>query len=176
VALGGSAARRYAEAILDLAVADDAVSEYRSSLERLREGLSPASLRILRDPSVPLRQRLEAARAAAAGEPAPLGALLQLLVSRDRIALLPDVVRAFGDLVDRREGIAPAKVTTAVELDEEHRRALLERLERASGTRLRATFAVDPSLIGGAMVQVGDHLIDSSIRAQLHSLRSQLAS
>ncbi|CAN5160312.1 F0F1 ATP synthase subunit delta [soil metagenome] len=176
MALGGSAARRYAEAILDLAVGDDAVAEYRSSLERLRDGLSAASLRALRDPSVPLRQRVDAARAAAAGEPAPPGALLQLTVSRNRIGLLPDVVRAFGELVDRREGIAKAKITTAVELDEERRRALLQRLESASGSRLRATFAVDPSLIGGATVQVGDHLIDSSIRAQLQSLRSQLAS
>jgi F-type H+-transporting ATPase subunit delta len=102
--------------------------------------------------------------------------LLVLLLENDRIALVPQIALAFGDLVDRREGIAKARITTAVPLKEPEQRELVTRLERESGRKLRATFAVDPTLIGGAKVQIGDHLIDSSVRAKLVALGRQLAS
>ena len=174
MALSGSAPRRYAEALLDLAEKEGAVPAYRTSLDALSAGLGAASLRALRDPSVPMRQRVDAIARAAEGQPTAIRAVLRLLVERGRIALLPDIARAFGDLVDRRAGIAKARITTAVALDDEQRRAFVERLERSSRTTVRATFAVDPSLIGGAKVQVGDHLIDSSVRAQLSALRSRM--
>jgi len=102
--------------------------------------------------------------------------LMVLLLETDRIALVPQIALAFGDLVDRREGIAKARITTAVPLKEPEQRELVNRLERESGRKLRATFAVDPLLIGGAKVQIGDHLIDSSVRAKLVALGRQLAS
>jgi F-type H+-transporting ATPase subunit delta len=175
VTLGGSAARRYAEAMLDIAVGDGKVADYRDSFERLARGLGPAALRALRDPSVPAQRRVDAVAAVTKGEAPPMAALLQLLVRRGRIALLPDIARAFGELVDRREGIAKARITTALELGEEERRELVARLEQASGKRIRATFGVDRSLIGGARVQVGDHLVDASIRSRLDALRTRLA-
>ena len=89
---------------------------------------------------------------------------------------MPQIAFAFGDLVDQREGIAKARITTAVALDDAARRELVRRLERESGTKLRATFAVDPMLIAGAKIQVGDHLVDSSVRAKLVALGRQLAS
>ncbi len=108
-------------------------------------------------------------------QPRTVGSLLQLLVRRGRISLLPAIAGAFGDIVDRRAGIATARITTPVALDEGAQKALVDRLERASGKKLRATFVVDPTLIGGAKVQVGDHLVDASIHARLEALRVQLA-
>lgn len=175
MALSGSAPRRYAEAIFDLATAEQAVDAYRASLDSLAAGLSPQSIRALRNPSVPVKQRLAAVEAAAKGHPKVIGSLLLLLGRRDRIALLPDIARAFGDLVDRRAGIVTAKITTAVPLDERQQRAFVERLEKDSGRKLKAAFTTDASLIGGAQIQLGDHLIDSSVRAQLDALRTQLA-
>lgn len=175
MALSGSAARRYAEAMYDIAAEADAIAAYRSSLDNLAQAFTGGPSRALRDPSTPMQKRVDAAMAAAAGEPKPVAGLLQLLVRKDRVGLLPAVARAFGDLVDRRAGIAKAVITTAVELDERQRREMVARLEKSSGKQIKATFGVDASLIGGARVQVGDHLIDGSIRAQLDSLRSQLA-
>jgi F-type H+-transporting ATPase subunit delta len=109
------------------------------------------------------------------GQPKAIRSVLLLLEQRDRIALLPDIARAYGDLVDRRAGIVDAKITTAVELDQQQRGVFVERLEKSSGHKLKATFAVDPSLIGGAVIQLGDHQVDSSVRAQLHALRAQLS-
>ncbi|HEY8655281.1 MAG TPA: ATP synthase F1 subunit delta [Candidatus Limnocylindria bacterium] len=176
MALTGSGARRYAQAMLDIATPGAQVDAFRDSLGRLSAGLGADSLRALRDPSVPLVRRMDALRAVTEGEPAAIRSLLLLLAERDRLALLPGIATALAELVDRRAGIAKAKITTAIGLDERQQAAFVEQLERASGKKLRASFAVDPGLIGGAKVQVGDHLVDTSVRAKLDALRIQLAS
>ena len=107
---------------------------------------------------------------------ASVRAVLDILIERDRIALVPDIARAFGDLVDRREGVVHAKIATSVELSERERGDVVRQLERASGKTIKATFTVDPRLIGGARVQVGDRLVDASLRAKLESLSRELAS
>ena len=176
MALGGSGARRYAEALFDNASAEKALPAYRASLDRLRDVFTPAVVRSLRDPRRPLQQRRAALAAATKDEPRAVRAVLDLLIVRDRLALMPDIARAFGELLDRREGIVKAKVTTPVELERTQQGDLVRRLERASGKKIQATFAVDPALIGGAKVQIGDRLIDASLRAQLGALARQLAS
>jgi F-type H+-transporting ATPase subunit delta len=176
LALSGSAARRYAEALLALSTNERAVGEVRTSLDKLAPVFDRLTVAGLRDPSVPMKQRIAALDAALAGEPAVVRSLMVLLLETDRIALVPQIALAFGDLVDRREGIAKARITTAIPLKEPEQRELVTRLERESGRKLRASFAVDPTLIGGAKVQIGDHLIDSSVRAKLVALGRQLAS
>lgn len=176
MAHSGSAARRYAEALLALAPDERILVAFRTSLEKLAPVFDRVTVANLRDPSVPVKQRVEALTSALAGEPEAVRSLLVLLLERDRIALVPQIALAFGDLVDRREGIAKARITTAVPVDETAGRELVRRLERTSGLKLRATFAVDPTLIGGAKVQIGDHLIDSSVHAKLTALGRQLAS
>ena len=174
MALGGSGPRRYAEAMLDIATAEDAVPAYGTALGQLA-GLDPSALRMLGHPGVPLERRLRAADAATQGLPGPVRGLVALLVRRDRMALIGRITAAFTELVEQREGIARARVTTAVELDRAARDALVSRLSRATGKTIQATFAVDPDLLGGARIQVGDHLIDVSLRAQLRVLGQQLA-
>ena len=176
MALSGSAARRYAEALLALAPDARSVAALRTSLEKLAPVFDRVTIASLRDPSVAMKQRVEALGSALAEEPVTVRSLLVLLLETDRIALVPQIALAFGDLVDRREGVAKARITTAIALKETEQGELVRRLERESGRKLRATFAVDPALIGGAKVQIGDHLIDSSVYARLTALGRQLAS
>ncbi|MGH2451231.1 MAG: ATP synthase F1 subunit delta [Candidatus Limnocylindria bacterium] len=174
--IGGSAARRYAEAMHDIALAESAVPAYRASLEGLAAALAGEPIRTLRDPRLPLRRRLAMAGEITRDRPRSIASLIRLLVERDRISLLPAIARAYGALVDRRAGLEKARIVTAVSLSEDERRWVVTLLERASGKSVRATFAEDPALIGGARVQVGDRLIDSSLQAQLDALRARLAS
>jgi F-type H+-transporting ATPase subunit delta len=176
LALSGSAARRYAEALLALAPDERTVVAFRASLEKVAPVFDRVTVAGLRDPSVPMKQRVEALTSALRGEPDVVRSLLGLLLENDRIALVPQIALAFGDLVDRREGIAKARITTAVPVRETEQRELVRRLEAESGRKLRATFAVDPTLVGGAKVQIGDHLIDASLHAKLSELERQLAS
>lgn len=176
MALSGSAARRYAEALYQIALSEKAIDDFAGSLQRLAQALSGDVLRALRNPGVPLRARRAAIDAATAGEPKAIGSLLDLLLERERIALFPQIAVAYADLVERRAGIVKGRITTATELSASEREALARRLERSSGLKVRATFDVDPSLIGGAKVQVGDRLIDTSLKAQLAELQRELAS
>lgn len=176
MALTGSASRRYAEALLDIALDEKAVDAYRGSLDAAAAAFSDAFLGLLRDPSRPLERRLQAAEAATKGHPGGIVSLVSMLIRRGRIALIADIAAKYGDLVDARAGIAKARITTAVPLAEAQRASFVGRLERTTGKTIKAEFAVEPRLIGGATVQVGDHLIDASLRAQLDALREQLAS
>ena len=175
MALSGSAARRYAEALIDLAADAAAVEAYRESLERVARAFGPATVALLRDPRVSLDHRREALAAATQGEPPVIRSALVLLLERQRIALLPGIARAYADIVDRRAGIEKAKITTPVELSAADRERMVGQLERSSGRKLKATFTVDPSLLGGAKVQIGDHVIDASLAAQLHEMARELA-
>lgn len=175
MALGGSAARRYAEALFDIASSENAIDAYRASLDRLAKAFGPETVRALRDPRVTLEHRRAALDAGSKDEPRAIRAILDLLLQRDRVALVPAIARAFGDLVDAREGVIKARITTPVELGERERGEFVSRLESAAGKKIRASFAVDPSLLGGATVQLGDRLIDTSLRTQLNALARQLA-
>jgi F-type H+-transporting ATPase subunit delta len=176
MALSGSSARRYAEALLQIATTEKTEEEFAASFERLRQALSSEILRALRNPGVPLRTRHAAIEAATAGEPKAIRSLLGLLLERERIAMFPQISVAYADLVERRAGIVKGRITTATELSSSQREDLVLRLERSSGKKIRSTFAVDESLIGGAKVQIGDRLIDSSLKAQLAELERELAS
>jgi F-type H+-transporting ATPase subunit delta len=175
MALGGSGPRRYAQALFDMAGEEGAIPTYRSSLDRVAGALAADVVHVLRDPRVPFERRRAALEGAAKDEPAAIRAVLELLLERDRIAIVPEIATAFGDLADRREGVVKAKITTPVTLDERQRADLVRKLEQASGKKIRATFVLDASLIGGAKVQVGDRLIDGSLRTQLNEMARQLA-
>ena len=175
MALGGSGPRRYAQALFDMAAEERAVPAYRDSLDQLARAFTADVIHVLLDPRVPFERRRAALESAAKGEPAAIRAVLELLLDRNRVGIVPAIASAFGDLADRREGIVKAKITTPVDLSEAQRAGFTSRLEQASGKKIRATFLVDPSLIGGAMVQVGDRLIDGSLVTQLQQLAQQLA-
>ena len=99
---------------------------------------------------------------------------LRALVEADRIGLLPDIATLFGALKDRAEGAAKAQIETAFELTDAQVAELTSALEQRFGKRIEATVRVNPGLIGGARVTVGDTVIDASIQAKLAAMATQL--
>jgi F-type H+-transporting ATPase subunit delta len=175
MALAGSTARRYAEAFIELADEHDATDDWVASLDRIASGLAADALRLLANPTFPLEMRRRALDAAIESEQPGARSLLVTLLEREQIAAVPAIARAVHELLDRRAGIEPAVVTTAVPIDESERRALVARLENETGKRLRVTFTQDPSLHGGLIVRIGDHQVDGSVRTRLAALRSLMA-
>lgn len=175
MALGGSKARRYAEAFLELADEAGATEKWVESLDGVTASLSAEGLRLLGNPTFPMEMRRRAVEAAIESEPAGVRSLLATLLEREAIAALPAITRAAHDLLDKRAGIEKAVITTAVPIGESERRDIVARLERDSGKRLRATFDVDPALQGGLVVRIGDHQVDGSIRTRLATLRQVIA-
>ncbi len=101
--------------------------------------------------------------------------LLRLLRRKSRLALGPSIASYVRELLDERRGIARAQVRTAVEIDEERRQWFASQLGALTGMQVEVEAEVDPDLIGGAVVRIGDRLIDGSARSRLRALRAQLA-
>jgi F-type H+-transporting ATPase subunit delta len=176
MARSGSSARRYAEALFQIAERDGAVEAWLQQLDTLGDALGGEGVtRMLENPAVPAAQR-EALVGRVVADAAPqLRNLVQLLLRRGRIDLAPRVAVEFRRLYNRREGITTAIVTSHAPLGPDERAALEGRLGEMTGGRVRLSYHVDEALIGGVAVRLGDRLIDGSVRGRLERLRTQLA-
>ena len=98
-----------------------------------------------------------------------------ILVDRDRLPDLEEIVQTYQKFLDEKLGIVRARVTSAHSLDAAQQKDLAVRLERATGKQVRMEVAVDPTLIGGVVAQVGSTIYDGSVRQQLQAFRNRLA-
>lgn len=99
---------------------------------------------------------------------------LGILAHRDRLGLVPEITVAFRRLVNEQRNIAVANVTTAVPLDERQKTVIASRLGRRLGKTVVLETRVDPAILGGVIAQVGDNVIDGSVRGRLERLRRTL--
>ncbi|HEY4643148.1 MAG TPA: ATP synthase F1 subunit delta [Bacteroidota bacterium] len=98
---------------------------------------------------------------------------LALLAGKNREMLLPDIIREFHRLQNEHLGIVEVVVTSAVDLMKEQREALERTLEAYTRKKVVAEYRVDPAVRGGFIVQVGDTVLDASVRRQLELLREK---
>lgn len=99
---------------------------------------------------------------------------IHILIEADRIALLPEIRALFDKLRDEAEGVAKATIESAMTLSEEQATALTVALERRYGKKVEATLRVNPGLIGGARITMGDTVIDGSVQAKLEAMTQAL--
>ena len=99
---------------------------------------------------------------------------LAILAHRDRLELVPEIATQFRRLVNEHRGIAVALVTTAIPIDDRQKAVIASRLGRRLGKTVVLEERVDPSILGGVIAQVGDTVIDGSIRGRLERLRRTL--
>jgi ATP synthase F1 delta subunit len=171
-----AAARRYAEAAFQVALADDTLDRWREDLAHASDVLAmPEVEQIVDSPAVPLADRTALVAQLLEGHVQP-GALrlVDLLVTRGRASTLPHVSTEFDRLLNQHRGIVMATVTSAVPLTDDETTAIRDRVEAMAGSTVELRTAVDPALIGGVTIQVRDQLLDASIRGRLERLRDQL--
>jgi F-type H+-transporting ATPase subunit delta len=175
-------ATRYASALADVVTGsgsplrpEAAVSELRAFESALQA--SPELQNALISPAVPAsRKRAVVGRIADALKLSRISRnFLFVLIDHRRIASLSAVIHSFELIVDERLGFARAEVSSARELTENQRAALSAELERLTGKRIRMRFAVDESLIGGAVARIGSTVYDGSVRGQLASMGRRLS-
>jgi F-type H+-transporting ATPase subunit delta len=178
MARSSSSARRYADAAFEIATRDGTLDAWRGELSAAATALGEARVAgALANPATPLASREELIRAVLAKSVSrPVLNLALLLLQRGRIDLLPRVAEEFARLDDLRQGLVRATATSAAPLPAADVRALTARLEALTGGRVELSTNVDPSLLGGLVVRLGDRLIDGSVRGRLERLRGRLAS
>jgi F-type H+-transporting ATPase subunit delta len=174
-----TAAARYARALLEVALKEDA------DLDRIDQELSqftdllvqhPELGRVLLNPAVPAPRKRAAVTelATRANVAGILGKLLALLAERDRLVLLPDLVVAYRDRMLAHRRVVRAEVTTAVPLAPERTRQIHQSLADLTGRDVTLETRVDPSIIGGVVARVGSVVYDASVTRQLQKMKDRL--
>ena len=100
---------------------------------------------------------------------------LFVIADKQRTHILPEIIASFDEEIRKRQGIAEAQISSAVELSAAQKKNLAGTLERLTGKRVEAKYSLEPELLGGAVVRLGDTVYDGSVRHRLNELRARLA-
>jgi F-type H+-transporting ATPase subunit delta len=175
---GSDAARAYARLLFELATLGDSVDATDAALRSVAREIRGA--RELRETLVDASVPVEAKRAVLRdifGDSVPPEALaiVTLLAERGLAALLPDVARLFGEVAEAERGIVTAQITTAVPLDDTLRASLTGKLAASLGRPVALRERVDPSIVGGVVIEVAGRVLDGSVASQLSGVRRALS-
>ncbi|HEU0244924.1 MAG TPA: ATP synthase F1 subunit delta [Candidatus Limnocylindrales bacterium] len=171
-----AAARRYAEAAFEVALADGQLDRWKTDLATAAEILGrPDVSPTVDNPAVPLAKRLEIVRQLLGTRiSAQALRLVSLLVERGRANAMPKLSEDFNRLLNAHRGVVEATVTSAVPLTADETAEIRSRVEAMAGSAVELRTEVNPDLLGGLTIQVRDRLLDASIRGRLERLRDQL--
>ena len=169
-------ARRYAQAVFEIAVERGELDLWQSDLSRIARLGEDATLTILLEsPKLHFtdRVRLLSERL---GDINPLALnLVYLLVTRGKLSMVGEIADAYRRLLDGYRGIERAEVITAIPLDDEDRLSLEERLGAMVAKKVVVKSEVDSSLLGGIVARIGGKLLDGSTRSRLEALKKEMS-
>ncbi|MDY0014390.1 MAG: F0F1 ATP synthase subunit delta [Rhodocyclaceae bacterium] len=169
-------ARPYADAAFKLATGAGALGPWSEALERLALVVTDPSMReCINDPKLPADQ-LYTLVAGVAGDAlsADLQNFVRVLVDNERLQVLPEIRDLFVVLKNEHEGVREAQIASAFPLDDATLKSLVADLEAKFKVRIDPSVSIDPELIGGVRVAVGDEVIDASVRGKLANMAAAL--
>ncbi|HEX5869983.1 MAG TPA: ATP synthase F1 subunit delta [Longimicrobium sp.] len=171
-------ARNYAETLLTLAERQGpgALEEFGRALDELAGMLDdPRTRQFMDTPRVRPEQKKDALRQSLAGRaPDMFVRFVMVLVDKRRQSLLPEIAEAYRTLVDERMGRARVHVTISHAPDAALQAEIQRALEVQLGRTVIASYRVDPELLGGMVLRLGDEILDSSVRSRAAGLRRRL--
>jgi F-type H+-transporting ATPase subunit delta len=173
-----SASLQYANALADVALAQGAAD---AALKQLGDfaavfGVSAELRNFLTSPGVPREAKHDVIEKIAGriGAGKIIRNFLFVVADHQRTHILPEIVASFQDVIRQRQGIAEAEIFSAIELSAAQKKRLAQTLERLTGKKIEARYSLDPALLGGAVVRVGDTIYDGSVRSSLNEMRARL--
>ena len=168
-------ARPYAEAVFRVAVESGSVAAYGDTLTTL--GAAASNLQaaaLLGNPKVSVAEKAAVLAAPAGNLALSIANLVTLLIEAGKASLLPFIAEHFARLQREHDGVVRATISTAMPMTDADKAGLIDALGRKYGKRIEAIVVVDPDLIGGARVQVGDEVIHASVRDTLDQMKQAL--
>ena len=170
-----AAARRYAKAVFELAQGDGDLEAWEHRLTLIRELFADEQVaNVLKNPAIATTAR-ERVITESRGLDKQASNLARLLVEADRIKEAAAIGEEFQRLSDEAAGRVRATATTAVEVTAAEREHITRELSDRLAKDVRLTVVVDPRILGGLRLQIGDHVIDATVAARLQQLRRRLA-
>jgi len=172
-----AAQRIYARALFEAAESAGRVDAVDRDLGAFVEALdeTPELRAFLANPQLEPTAKAEVLAQLTSGADDLVSNALRLLAEKGRAGDVALVYQEFRSVVDRARGRVAVELTTAHELSDSEARAIVEKIEKASGRTVEATRTVDPDLIGGMILQAGSLRVDASVRGRLERLRRELA-
>jgi F-type H+-transporting ATPase subunit delta len=169
-------ARNYAEVLFDIAGRSGQPDRYAELIDAVAAAVqtTPRVQAVLMSPRIPKSEKARFLGAALKDTPRDFVLWLQALVKRGRQGLLREVASEYLALVDVKMNRVRASVTLARQPDEKLRRTIEENLGRQLDKQVIATYLVEPDILGGAIIRVGDRVLDGSVRRRMTKLRRQL--
>jgi len=171
-------ARPYAEAVFRLAKEQGKLAAWSETLGSLAAIAANADVAAaIGNPNLAAGQKAElVASLLGGGVDGDVANMIQLLARNERLAVLPEIADFFEGLKAAEEGVKDAVIFSAFPLDDAQQQKLLSDLEARFKTRLRPEIRLDPELIGGVRVEVGDQVLDASVRGKLAAMSAALRS
>lgn len=171
-------AENYAEALFDLAKKAGDLHGWEALIGGLADAMGEdRTLRLfLESPRIAAADKTRVLAQAFAAAPRTFVLFLQAVVHNRRQMLIPEISAAYMDLVDEVEGRMHAMVTVARETSDADRRAIAAQLSKVFGKEVVPHLSVHPAILGGAIVRVGDYVMDGSVRKRLALLKAALVS
>jgi F-type H+-transporting ATPase subunit delta len=169
--------RNYAEALLELARRENALDDWGAMIGAVADAIEnePRLRNFLAAPQVSAADKKRVIEKAFGGTlPRMMVKFLQKLIDNRRQTLIPEVAVEYANLVDLTEGRVHAQVTVARETSEADRAAIARQLSEKLGKTVVAHLLVNPAIVGGVIVRMGDTVMDGSVRKRLMTLRSRL--
>ena len=169
-------ARNYAEALFQLGERSGNVELYADLLDAVAAAVeqSPRIQAVLMSPRVPKADKAQMLGSALRDAPREFVLFLQALVKRSRQHILRAIASEYLTLLDRKLERVRAGVTLARNPDDKLRRSIQEALSRQLGKQVIPAFTVDPEILGGTIVRVGERVLDGSLRRRMTKLRRHL--
>ena len=171
-------ARRYAEALADVAIAHNQVEQMDAEVGAFAQMIRDSGELhdVFASPVVSLEQKRSVLDAIIerTGVSAMIANLLRTMLSHYRLHDLTEVHEQFHRAINRRRGIALAEVTTAAPASQSAQDSLTRKLQELVGKQVQVQFKTDPALIGGAVTRLESVVYDGSIRTQLQAVKQRL--
>lgn len=170
-------ARSYAGALLELALKDGDVEGYARAIHELAGWMrqEPRFARFLETPRIRVSEKKAALREALADSvPERFLRFLYVVLDKGRQRLIPHVASEFNGLVDERLGRVHAEITLAAPADDDLKKRLEAAIEKREGRPVLPRYVVDPAILGGMILRIGDRVVDGSLRRRLRGLRKML--
>ena len=177
---GSHIARSYARALLAVGnkLGPDTVENCKKDLLQFKEAvtLSPELAKVFKNPIITKDEKVGVVKALSEKlDVSPtMRNFAQLLAEKGRFDLVDVITDVYTKLLDAQSGLIRGKMITAFTLSDQQKTEVIEQLERQTGRKIVLDFDVSPEIIGGVVLEIGDEVLDASLRAQLSILKDTI--